>query len=236
MKFTTCQTTEGGRKPSTRRTENQDRILSREVTIGDTSGLLLVVADGVSQTPNGGSVANWLVEKHLKEDALDFPPALEPVLFLKDYLETLYIHFKAEFMTPEYEGILNSGASLSVVLLHGQTADCLWAGDSPIYHSRKTKKTYETQLLTRPDHDRSGRITNGFGANLPFNLHHCCAQLTADDIVTLTSDGILVDDFTLGRIYHSHPFGTAALQEMLRISRRPPFWDDLSIVAGKVVQ
>jgi len=44
-----------------------------------------------------------------------------------------------------------------------------------------------------------------------------------------------VDDYTLGRIYHSHPFGTPALQEMLRISRRPPFWDDLSIVAGKAL-
>ena len=233
MKFSTCQITEGGRKPSTRRTENQDRILSRELPIGVASGLLLVVADGISQTPNGGSVANWLVEKHLKEDTIDFPPSREPVLSLKDYLDNLNIQFKSEFATPEYEGMLNSGASLSVVLIHNQVADCLWAGDSPIYHSRKTKKTYETQLLIRPDHDRSGRITNCFGANLPFNLHHCCVQVAAGDIITLTSDGILVDDFTLGRIYHSHPFGTPALQEMLRISRRPPFWDDLSIVAGK---
>lgn len=234
MKFSTCQITEGGRKPSTRRTENQDRILSRELPIGDESGLLLVVADGVSQTPNGGSVANWLVEKRLREDTIEFPPGREPFLSLKDYLENLYIQFKAEFATPEYEGLLNSGASLSVVLLHDQVADCLWAGDSPIYHSRKTKKAYETQLMTRPDHDRSGRITNCFGANLPFNLHHCCVQLSADDIVTITSDGILVDDFTLGNIYKAHAFGTPAMQEMLRISRKAPFWDDLSIVAGKV--
>jgi serine/threonine protein phosphatase PrpC len=233
MKFTTCQITEGGRKPSTRRTENQDRILSRALPAGDGARVLLVVADGVSQTPNGGSVANWLVEKRLKEDSIEFPPDREPVLSLKNYLENLYIQFKAEFASPEYEGMLDSGASLSVVFLHDQVADCLWAGDSPIYHSRKTKKTYETQLLTRPDHDRSGRITNCFGANLPFNLHHCAVHLAVDDIVTITSDGILVDDYTLGRIYHSHPFGIPALQEMLRISRRPPFWDDLSIVAGK---
>ena len=129
--------------------------------------------------------------------------------------------------------MLNSGATLSVVLLHDQVADCLWAGDSPIYHSRKTEKGYDTQLLTRPDHDRQGHLTNVFGSNTPFSLHHTPVRLAADDIITITSDGILVDDYTLGRIYHSHPFGTPALNEMLRLSRRPPFWDDLSIVAGK---
>ena len=129
--------------------------------------------------------------------------------------------------------MLSSGASLSVVLLHGQEADCLWAGDSPIYHSRKTKKGYDTQSLTRPDHDRQGHLTNCFGAHTPFSLHHNTVQLSPDDIVTITSDGILVDDYTLGRIYHSHPFGAPTLNEMLRISRRPPFWDDLRVVAGK---
>ena len=33
----------------------------------------------------------------------------------------------------------------------------------------------------------------------------------------------------------AHPFGIPALQEMLRLSRRPPFWDDLSIVASKAL-
>jgi hypothetical protein len=61
-------------------------------------------------------------------------------------------------------------------------------------------------------------------------------QLVADDIVTVTSDGILVDDYTLGRIYDSKGFGMPAIQEMLRISRRAPFWDDLSVVAGKALE
>ena len=89
MNFSTCQTTEGGRKSSTRRTENQDRILIRKLPVGDGAGFLLVVADGVSQTSNGGSVANWLVEKHLKEDAIEFPSDRVPVLSMKDFLENL---------------------------------------------------------------------------------------------------------------------------------------------------
>jgi serine/threonine protein phosphatase PrpC len=234
MKFTTCQITEPGRKPQGPRVENRDRILRREIPIGDSPGLLLVISDGTTRSPNGGSVANWLVSKHLTEDPIEIPLGQEPVLALRAYLERLYVQFKAEFAAPEYEGMLNSAATLSVVLLHGQVADCLWAGDSPIYHSRKARKGYDTQLLTRPDHDRFGHLNNCFGSDAPFSLHHCNVPLAADDIVTLTSDGILVDDYTLGRIYHSHAFGTPAIQEMLRISRRPPFWDDLSIVAGKV--
>lgn len=88
--------------------------------------------------------------------------------------------------------------------------------------------------MTRPNHDKFGHLNNCFGSDASFSLHHCNVPL-ADDIVTITSDGILVDDYTLGRIYHSHHFGTPALQEMLRLSRRPPFWDDLSIVAGKAL-
>ncbi len=216
--------------------ENRDRVLCREVSIADSSGLLLVIADGTTRSPNGGSVANWLVEKHLKDDSISFPRGREPALSLQDHLELLYVQFKAEFAAPEYEGILNSAATLSAVLFHGQVADCLWAGDSPIYHSRKTRKGYDTQLLTRPDHDKFRHLNNCFGADLPFALHHCCVQLVADDIVTVTSDGILVDDYTLGRIYDSKGFGMPAIQEMLRISRRAPFWDDLSVVAGKALE
>ncbi len=233
MNFATFQGTEGGRKSPARRAENQDRVLCRTLPVGDVSGVLLAIADGITQCPNGGSVAHWLVAKHLKDDAIDLPVGRKPAVSLQGYLERLYGEFKAEFAMPEYEGMLNSGASLSVVLLHDQVADCLWAGDSPIYHSRKVRKDYETQLLTRPDHERSGQLNNCFGAHAAFTLHHCRVQLAVDDIMTVTSDGILVDDYTLGRIYGAKGFGSAAIQEMFRISRRAPFWDDLSVAAGK---
>jgi len=117
---------------------------------------------------------------------------------MKGYLDNLYVLFRDEFASPEFEGILRSGCTLSVVLLHGQQADCLWAGDSPVYHPRPVKKGFETRLLTRPDHDREGCLTNCFGAYSQFSLHHCQVQLEAADIVTLTSDGIAVDEYTLG--------------------------------------
>jgi len=234
MNFSTIHISEAGRKAPPRRIENQDRVLCRELPIGTAAGLLLVVADGISRCPSGGSVANWLVAKHLQEDILDFSPQTEPALVLKGYLESLKARFSSEFAAPEYEGLLRSGCTLSVVLIQDQQADCLWAGDSPIYHSRPVKKGFESRLLTRPDHDREGCLTNCFGAYSHFSLHHCRVQLEDADIVTLVSDGIAVDEFTLGTIYKSNGFGSMALQEMLRISRRGKFWDDLSIAAARV--
>ena len=233
MNYSTAQISEAGRKAPPRRIENQDRVLCRELKVGDVAGLLLVVADGISRCPSGGSVANWLVANHLAEDPIDFPSGTEPVWALKSYLDHLSVQFRDEFAAPEFEGMLRSGCTLSVVLVHGRQADCLWAGDSPVYHSRPVKKGFETQLLTRPDHDREGCLTNCFGAYSHFALHHCRVQLEDSDIVTLASDGIAVDDYTLGRIYKDQGFGPLALQEMLRISRRGKFWDDLSVAAAK---
>ena len=54
------------------------------------------------------------------------------------------------------------------------------------------------------------------------------------DVVTIASDGIAVDGYTLGNIYNGKGFGPLALQEMLRISRRGKYWDDLSVASAKV--
>ena len=54
------------------------------------------------------------------------------------------------------------------------------------------------------------------------------------DVVTIASDGIAVDEYTLGNIYNGKGFGPLALQEMLRISRRGKYWDDLSVASAKV--
>ncbi len=51
-------------------------------------------------------------------------------------------------------------------------ADCLWAGDSPIYVSRKNTKGFDTEMISRGDHDAHGRLTNCFGAGTPFSLRH----------------------------------------------------------------
>ena len=54
------------------------------------------------------------------------------------------------------------------------------------------------------------------------------------DVVTIASDGIAVDEYTLGNIYNGKGFGPLGLQEMLRISRRGKYWDDLSVASAKV--
>ena len=101
---------------------NRDRILIREVPIGETTGFLLAIADGLTSCPNGGSVANYLVSIHMKDDMIAFPQDQDPVSSFREYADRLYAQFKAEFADPEFEDMLNSEATLSVVLLHGQIA------------------------------------------------------------------------------------------------------------------
>lgn len=235
MDFSSCQFTEAGRKPPPKRAENQDRVLCRLLPVGESNGLLMAVADGITNCPSGGSVANWVVMRHLAVDSIDFPGNQSPTESLGDYLKNLQLRFIDEFSAPEYEGMLASGATLSVALLHDHKADCFWAGDSPIYHSRPLGKAYETQLLTRPDHEQDGSLSNCFGSHSSFSLRHCHVGLNVGDILTVTSDGIQVDVFSVSQIYMTHGFGNDALREMLRLSKQNRrFWDDLSVTAALV--
>jgi len=233
MNYASLQMSEPGRKPPPRRPDNQDRLLCRTLNVQGSDGFLLAIADGITNCPSGGSVANWVVTKHLGIDAIDFPLPQSPSESLRQYLEGLHLLFTDEFSAPEYEGMLASGATLSVVLMHGHTADCLWAGDSPIYHSRLVRKDYETRLLTRPDHERDGSLSNCFGAHASFSLRHCQIDLNAQDILTVTSDGIQVDGLGISHVYNTHGFTKDAMREMFRLSRQSRFWDDLSVAAAQ---
>ncbi|MEI6972784.1 MAG: protein phosphatase 2C domain-containing protein [bacterium] len=233
MKLSTRSISAPGKKLPTRRRENQDRVLCRPLEVNGNQGVLMVVADGMSSSPYGGSVARWLVELHLANDGITFLDGCATADVLRSYLNQLHKHFLKEFSEEGMEDFLASGASLSVSLLHHDMADCLWAGDSPIYVSRKTASGYSTEKLADADHDPMGCLTNCFGAGTAFDLHHKCVHISAGDIVTVASDGPAIDEQVLSSIYQEYSFSKAALEHMVNISARGHFWDDLSIVAGQ---
>ncbi|MEI6809609.1 MAG: protein phosphatase 2C domain-containing protein [bacterium] len=235
MKFSTFSISVAGKKSPTRRPENQDRVLCRTLDVVGDQGMLLVVADGMSSSPYGGSLAKWVVETHLAKDAIAFVEGHNPADDLQSYLKQLHAQFLKEFSGEGMEDFLASGASLSVALLHHDAADCLWAGDSPMYVSRRTAAGYDTEKVTLPDHDPFGCLTNCFGAGTAFDIRHKRMDLSPGDIITVASDGPRIDEQVLSSIYQDYSFSKAALEHMVNISARGHFWDDLSIVSGQAV-
>mgnify|MGYP001614755403 CR=1 FL=1 len=189
----------------------------------------------MSSSVFGGSVARWLVEQHIAEDTIAFSEEHNPADDLRAYLNRLHALFCREFSEDGMEDLLASGATMSVGLLHYDAAECLWAGDSPIYVSRKSVSGYETEKITRPDHDPFGRLTNCFGAGSKFDLRQRSVRISSGDIITVASDGPAIAEQVLDGIYQKHSFSKAALEEMIRISAWGCFWDDLSIAAGQAM-
>lgn len=65
--------------------------------MGGSQGVLLVVVDGMSSSPFGGSVARWVVEQHLATDKIAFEAGLAADHALRVYLRQLHEQFHEEF-------------------------------------------------------------------------------------------------------------------------------------------
>ena len=77
----------------------------------------------------------------------------------------------------------NSAASLSVAVVHGDGADCYWAGDSPIYISRQAAQGFESELTFQLDKAAGNVLTDHFGGAAPFKLKHQHLTLAVGDIL-----------------------------------------------------
>ena len=89
------------------------------------------------------------------------------------------------------------------------------------------------EMISTPDHSTGGQLTNCFGGGSPFELRHRRLQLAHGDIITVASDGVAVDEHTISHVYRTKAFTKAALDQMIRLSSRGQFWDDLSVAAGQ---
>jgi len=215
--------------------ENQDRIVKRELYVPSSNEkiYLIGVADGISQCSYGASVARWLTEKHLASDTIFKVGGETVAVELRLYLEKLYTQFQEEFA--DFEDMLASGASLSIACATGFYAHCFWAGDSPIYYTKKKAFGYETVQVSLPDTDLNGLLTDCFGANSPFRLKYQRLDMAKDFILTITSDGVKLDASLLNNFFERFGFTERVTKEVMKVSLSIPRADDVSLVALKAL-
>ena len=208
--------------------ENQDCIVHRTIAIGKPDTVFLLgVADGISGSAYGGSVARWLIERHLAHIPLFDQPSPTVADQLERALHDLSAAFRAEFA--DNETMLGSGAAFAVVAVHEGTAECFWAGDVAIYLNRGTKKFAGSQI-TEPDLNRFRELTNWFGKT-PFCPRHAAVSIVKGDVLTIASDGANIDQFVLQEFYRKQGAGQSTLTAIAELALRSPRADDVSLVA-----
>ena len=181
-----------GRKQGTKAMENQDRLLIRCMQDGDDEVILLGVSDGISQCSYGGSVARWIIERHLATDEW-FKPGDSIGEALPSYLSALYQTFQAEFV--DFPDMLDSGATVSVAAIHGEDITCCWVGDSPIFLLTKTDKSYIAQLISRPDLERvTGKLSDCFGKSAPCVFKTATLKASPGCVLVVATDGAKLDE------------------------------------------
>ncbi len=210
--------------------ENQDRVVARPRS--QTSPFsLIAVADGISSCAFGGSVARWVVERHLATDDVPLLPDVDLETVFRNYLATLNEQFRVEFADlPE---MLQSGACLSMAVNRADETHCFWVGDAPIYETQQRNGCYITRMISRPDALDERSVTDWFGGTSPFELKHVQVSREAE-IVTITSDGAIHDAKMLNSAYEEFGFTHAVAEAVREESLRNPQADDVSLVAMRI--
>ena len=205
-----------GSQKGEKHAENQDSIGVRELP---GSRRILVVADGISSHAYGGSVARWIVEKHLIVDSI--PESLD------HYLATLHRSFQSDF--EDIDDMLASGASLSIADIFRDSAEIYWAGDSPVYHTR-LERSPSTSLIAEPHSGAGGALTKCFIGSRPFAPSYKRLELLPGDVLTLASDGFVIDESSLSYEVSTGGLCQASIDAMLESSVAAAGSDDASVV------
>ena len=223
MEFSMIGQTQVGNKHN----ENQDRIIKRKF---DEPQLWIIgVADGISGCSFGGSVARFIMEKHLSVDNV-FPKAESPVETLRQYLNSLHQSFKSEFK--DMYDMLESGATLSLALAESDgTVHCFSCGDSPIFLTKLSNDQYTTEEISISDLDQFGNLTDNFGGFADFKLKYQSLTLSHGEIITITSDGVENGEILLNEKYEKLGFNQMVCSEIISDMLLNPYADDISITA-----
>ena len=162
---------------------------------------LWAVADGM-----GGHEAGNLASR-LVIDALDaVRPATSPEAMIAQVQEQMAAANRRIRMLSEQrlQGRL-TGSTVAVLILSGETAVCLWAGDSRVYRFRsgtltrltrdhsRTEEMIALGLLTtdeEADPRYANIITRAVGTEEHLELEQRVEPLAADDVFLLCSDGL----------------------------------------------
>jgi serine/threonine protein phosphatase PrpC len=178
-------------------------------------------------------VAAYIIDRHFAKDRI-FPDAKKSAAAqLAGYLANLHDRFHRECI--DDSDMLQSGATLSVALLHGKTADCFWVGDSPIFVARRNGQSFVTTQISIPD--TCGRLlTDCFGAGAPFRLKRSSVTLGVDDVLAVATDGAMRDVTLLGTLLDRYGATPKVLRAIGEHASRAEYFDDASIALAHGVE
>jgi serine/threonine protein phosphatase PrpC len=205
-----------GSRKGGKHAENQDAIGVRQLSC---ERRLLVIADGIGSHAYGGSVARWIVEKRLMVDTI--PESLN------DYLKSLHRKFQRDF--EDIDEMIESGASLSLAVVGSDSADIYWAGDSPVFHTRHNPSP-STTLIAEPHSGAGGALTKCFVGSHDFSPSHRRIDIRSGDVITLASDGFIIDESFISYEVSNNGFSQAKIDAMLEDSVASPGSDDASVI------
>ena len=234
---TLSRTRAGGKREHVGRKENEDRVLVREFTAEETKqgipAVIVAVADGVSRCANGGGVAEWLLVDRMANDPIFGSETDNLTKQFQHYLREVHHRFLNDFRGDVT--MLESGCTLSAVLLAGGRGSVFWAGDSPAYLLQKQGAMLHGRNLTTADKDPfSGALTDCFSGVTPFSVKLSGAEVKPGDILIAASDGVAFDVADLAATIDQHGFTENWLNLIVQASFEIPYSDDISLAGVEV--
>ena len=195
--------------------ENQDHYC----VAPNENGIVLGVADGIGSHTFGGSVAKWFCD-NFSSFACD---TTKPLVEL---LQDLRIKMVSEF--DDFQDLLESGASISCAVVSNNTADCAWAGDSPMFHVSATTKS--AKMLSPLHANANGALTNYFMGNFEFHPSSVQLELETGDLLIICSDGANLTVETATELLASADLENS-IEQILEVALKSNLGDDATIVA-----
>jgi len=216
-----------GTEKGNKNIENQDGLISKVIDWPKPMGniYLVGVADGVSKTPFGGSVANWLSNSFNNDTIFLAQMGTLSEQFLK-YLGLLH-----ELFLFDYENstdMCRSASTLSIAAIQGSYAECFWVGDSPIYLTAGSSSNRKTKLINSLDLDGNNQLTSVF-SGLAFRPKHRQVRLEKDDVLTIATDGLRLNKNQINHTYMEQGINTKTIDDMIDFSKGFKKSDDCTI-------
>lgn len=186
--------------------------------------MLLGVADGIGSHPFGGSVAKWLTKTYLAQASIDFDECFAKSI--SSFVRGAHAEFLEEFNG--FDDFLKSGCTISIAAIKENKAIIVWAGDSPVFHTRYSEQF--SIRMTTPHCNALGELTSCFCGDLTLDISSVEIDLVAGDVVTIASDGVVVDEMTLLEASSTGAIGEEFVHRTLKSSTESLGSDDSTMI------
>lgn len=194
-------------------------------------GVCLVVADGISQCPKGGEIAQNAVKVvkeyyHMAEQTSPGENALN------DALEKIWMDFFIKVAQDNDDDYLMSGTTLTLVLIFEGKLYLRHLGDS---HCDIFYPDGSTNRITEEHNCVDGYLLNYFGGELQTSAQEETIDFPKGSKVVLSSDGInfFVEPLQMVQLAEEYGWGSEKMiDEMFKLSLESGSNDDKTVVMG----